>query len=70
MLDTEPLVYLVFGIPNSGRREVIFDLIEGGIPENEQIIYVRPQGEASCAYDEQIEALDNVSIVGWNLKNC
>ena len=70
MLDTEPLVYLVFGIPNSGRREVIFDLIEGGIPENEQIIYFRPQGEAACAYDEQIEALDNVRVVGWNLKDC
>ena len=70
MLDTKPLVYLVFGIPNSGRREVIFDLIEGGIPENEQIIYFRPQDEAACAYDEQIEALDNVSVVGWNLKDC
>ena len=69
MLDTAPLTYLVFGIPNSGRREVIFDLIEGGIPENEEIIYFRPDGETACAYDEQIEALDKVSVAGWKLKD-
>ena len=68
-MDTIPLVYLIFGIPNSGRREVIFDLIEGGIPETEQVIYLRPEGEAACAYDEQIESLDNVSVVGWKLND-
>lgn len=69
MDDTAPLVYLVFGIPDSGRREVIFDLIEGGIPATEQVLYFRPEGEAASAFDEPIEALENVSVVGWNLKD-
>lgn len=68
-MSTAPLVYLVYGIPSSGRREIIFDLIEGGIPATEQVLYFRPEGEAPCAYDEQLEALDNVSVVGWNLKD-
>tara|TARA_B100001027_G_scaffold135358_1_gene93849 strand:- start:5526 stop:6260 length:735 start_codon:yes stop_codon:yes gene_type:complete len=69
MLDITPLVYLVFGIPNSGRREVILDLVEGGISETEQVIFFRPEGEAACDYDEQIEALDNVSVIGWKLED-
>ena len=69
MSDAAPLVYLVLGIPNSGRREVIFDLIEGGIPNNEQVLYFRPEGEAACTHDEQIEALDNVNVVSWKLKD-
>jgi hypothetical protein len=31
-------VYLVFGIPDSGRREILFDLIEGGLIEKEQVL--------------------------------
>lgn len=70
MEEPRPLVYLVFGIPASGRREVIFDLIEGGIPATELVLYFRPEGEAACAHDEQIEALENVNVVGWQLKDC
>jgi len=68
-MNVAPLVYLVFGIPNSGRRDVIFDLIEGGIPKAEQVLYFRPENEAASAYDEQIEALGNVSVVHWQLKD-
>jgi len=68
--DIIPLVYLIFGAPNSGRREVIFDLIEGGTTTTEQVLYFRPIGEATSAFDEQIEALENVSVVGWQLKDC
>lgn len=67
-MSENPLVYLVYGIPNSGRREVIFDLIDGGIPASEQVLYFRPEGEASCAFDEQLEALENLSVVSWKLK--
>ncbi|MDQ8193137.1 GTP-binding protein [Coraliomargarita sp. SDUM461004] len=69
MSDLAPLVYLVYGIPNSGRREVIFDLIEGGIPQSEQVLYFRPADEADSTHDEQIEALENVSVVEWSLKD-
>ncbi len=67
--DSAPLVYLIFGVPDSGRREVIFDLIEGGIPESEQVLYFRPEGETASPYDKRIEALGNVSVVDWHLNN-
>lgn len=70
MDESTPLVYLVFGAPNSGRREVIFDLIDGGIQKDQQVLYFRPNEEAACPHDEQIEALENVSVVDWQLKDC
>jgi hypothetical protein len=69
MPDTAPLVYLIYGIPDSGRREVLFDLIDGGIDAKEQVLYFRPEDEANTPYDEQLEALDNVSVVNWQLSD-
>lgn len=69
MSDSAPLIYFVFGIPGSGRREVIFDLIEGGIPKAESVLYFRPEGESADPFDEQLEALANVDVVSWRLKD-
>jgi hypothetical protein len=69
MSNTAPQVYLIYGIPRSGRREVIFDLIDGGIDAAEQVLYFRPQDEASTPFDEQLEALDNVNVVHWQLRD-
>lgn len=63
-------MYLIYGAPTSGRREVIFDLIEGGIPKEQPVLYFRPTEEAPCPHDEQIEALDHVSVVNWQMKDC
>ena len=68
MDETRPLVYLVYGVPKSGRRKIIFDLIEGGIPANEIVLYCRPEGIDSCSFDEQIEKLHNVVVLPWRLK--
>jgi len=62
-----PLVYLIYGIPDSGRREVLFDLIEGGIPKEEHVLYFHPEGETTSPFDEQIEAFENVCVVSWQL---
>ncbi len=62
-----PLVYLIYGIPDSERRSVILDLIEGGIAQQEPVLYFRPAGEISSSHDEAIEALENVSAVEWEL---
>lgn len=43
MADVTP-VYLIFGIPGSQRRDVIFDLIEGGRQSDEAILYFKPKG--------------------------
>ncbi|WP_269522762.1 GTP-binding protein [Coraliomargarita parva] len=68
-MSESPIVYLIYGIPGSGRREVLFDLIEGGVAPGSQVLYFKPEGEAAAAHDEQIEALDNVSVVPWQLKD-
>jgi hypothetical protein len=68
MSDQAPYVYLVFGIPGSGRRDVIFDLIKDGIAGEEQVLYFRPEDEAASPFDEQIEELDTVHIVNWQLR--
>jgi hypothetical protein len=69
MSDLAPHIYLIYGIPNSGRRDIIFDLIKDGVQDSDQVLYFRPEGEMVSAFDEQIEALDNVSIVEWQLSN-
>lgn len=68
-MSERPIVYLIFGIPDSERRSILFDLIEGGLPSSEQVLYFHPKGEDSSPFDEQIEALENVSIVDWELSD-
>lgn len=67
MSEQNPQIYFVFGIPDSGRRELIFDLVEGGIPSEESVLYFRPEGEPASNFDEQLEALENLSVVSWRL---
>jgi len=67
MPDQAPLVYLVYGISASGRRDVIFDLIEGGIDPKASVLYFRPEGSEDSPIDERIQALSNVSVVPWKL---
>lgn len=69
-MSKRPLVYLIYGIPGSERRSVLFDLIEGGLPPDGQVLYFRPEGEPGSPHDEQIEALENVSIADWELSEC
>jgi hypothetical protein len=41
----KPLVYLILGAVGSGRREVLVDLIEGGLDENDRPAVMLPAGE-------------------------
>lgn len=62
-----PQVYFIYGIPDSGRREILFDLIESGIEGHEPALYFRPESEVGSSFDEQLEALENVNVVDWKL---
>lgn len=68
MDEARPLVYLVYGLPKSGRRKIIFDLIEGGIPAAQKVLYFQPKDTAPCSYEDQITALQNVEVLPWELK--
>ncbi|MGK0177153.1 MAG: hypothetical protein ACJAT5_000277 [Lentimonas sp.] len=63
----KPQTYFIYGIPDSGRRKILFDLIESGIDHDEPVLYFRPEEEPRSSFDEQLEALKNVSIVTWTL---
>ncbi|MFP4203628.1 MAG: GTP-binding protein [Opitutales bacterium] len=67
--DSTSLVYLIYGIPGSGRREALFDLIEGAVAPGAQVLYFRPEEEPPSPFDEQLEALENVRTQSWRLSN-
>jgi hypothetical protein len=48
----KPLVYLILGAAGSGRREVLADLIDGGLAETDRPAVMLPAGEASNASDD------------------
>lgn len=43
---SKPLVYLVLGATGSGRREVLLDLIEGGLEPEDRAAVLLPEAEA------------------------
>lgn len=68
-MNESPLVYVIYGTPGSGRREVIFDLIDGGIDPKSNVLFFRPEGETQTPFDEQIDALENTTTIEWSLDN-
>lgn len=60
------LVYVVLGAPGSGRREVLTDLIAGGLdPLHERAHVYLPVGEAAVEADDKLGA-SSVARMGWN----
>lgn len=62
---TRQLVYLILGVPGSGRREVLADLIGGGLDAaNDRAHVYLPAGEAAQPADETTGAT-SVSRLKW-----
>jgi hypothetical protein len=55
--SSAPLVYLVLGTAGSGRREVIADLIDGGLGENERAAVLLSATEAPDEFDARLPGL-------------
>ncbi|NQY31939.1 MAG: hypothetical protein HRT56_02050 [Coraliomargarita sp.] len=68
-MSESPLVYVLFGIANSERRAVIYDLIDGGVEADKQVLFFRPAGEAPSLFDEKLATKANISVVEWTLKD-
>ena len=59
MSETEkPLVYLILGAAGSGRREVLADLIEGGLSEGDKSVVLLSTGETPCEHDAKLGAVE------------
>lgn len=48
-LSERPLVYIILGAADSGRRDVLADLIDGGIADDERALVLLSSGEANTA---------------------
>ncbi len=57
MASEKPLVYLILGAASSGRREVLADLIEGGLPENATTTVLLSAAEAASEFDARLPGL-------------
>ena len=53
----KPLVYLILGAAGSGRREVIVDLIEGGLGEGARAAAMLSEGEMADEWEARLPGL-------------
>src|SRR5258708_35714516 len=67
-MSAKPLVYLILGAAGSGRREVLRDLIEDGLPETPQTRIIFSAAEAAGPDEEKLAALPRVRSERWNLE--
>jgi hypothetical protein len=58
----KPLVYLILGAAGSGRREIVADLIEGGLADGDHAAVLLADGEPASAADT---ALPSVARWSW-----
>jgi hypothetical protein len=62
----KPLVYLILGAAGSGRREVVSDLIEGGLEESDRAAVMLPSGEDAAAGESIVQEARLPSVSYWN----
>ena len=53
----QPLVYLILGAAGSGRREIVADLIEGGLGEGDRAAVLLSDAEAPDEFDAKLPNL-------------
>ena len=54
MSDPAPAVYVVLGLPGSGRREAVADLIEGGLAADDAVAVLVSGAEAASPADDRL----------------
>jgi hypothetical protein len=53
-VNAKPLVYLVLGAAGSGRRDIVLDLIEGGLERVDDVAVMLPAGEPARPIDAKL----------------
>jgi hypothetical protein len=63
-MSDEPLVYFILGAAGSGRREIVADLIEGGLTEGDRAAVMLSASEAPDAWDAKLPGLTRWTWTG------
>jgi len=63
-MSDQPLVYLILGAAGSGRREVLADLIDGGLGEADRAAVLLSDAEAPDALDAKLPGLARWAWMG------
>jgi hypothetical protein len=64
MSASNPSVYFILGTPGSGRRGIVRDLIENGLPDDRALVLVA-DSEPEDPADAKLAALPNVEVRSW-----
>jgi hypothetical protein len=56
--SVKPLVYLILGAPDSGRRALLLDLIEGGLETGDRVAVLLPSGEPETPDDAKLPGVE------------
>ena len=59
------LVYFVLATPDSGRREIVRDLVENGLADGERALVLIPDTDAANPVDAKLAALANAEVRRW-----
>lgn len=63
-IEVARLLYLLLGLPDSGRREVLLDLVS----ESSSVILL-PEGESDHPIDDKLAKLPSVSLERWRWRD-
>jgi hypothetical protein len=63
----KPLVYVILGAAGSGRREVLADLIEGGLAEGDRAAVMLSAAEAPDGFDAKLPGLTRWTWTGESI---
>lgn len=64
--EKSPKVYLILGTPDSGRREMTFDLIDGSFNEECTYFVLINKDEESSEFNSKIQRLANTKVLTWS----
>jgi len=63
-MPEKPIVYIILGAAGSGRREIVADLIEGGLAEGDRAAVMLSAAEAPDAFDAKLPGLTRWTWTG------
>jgi hypothetical protein len=65
MSSSAPSVYFILGTPGSGRREIVADLIDNGLPPDDRVVVLLAESETTASGDDALARRANTEVRRW-----